>query len=131
MIVRARIVIRGSKGYFEELALVDTGASITLLDTNAAEHLGVKYLGRKMKLIVADGHEIAGELAIVDSLSVEGEELPGAHVLVIDFPARLSESLKSLGVSGRVVLGLSILEILGLVPNTSTGRVEKVGLYAI
>ena len=131
VIVRARVVVRGFKGSIEETALVDTGATLTLLDRRAAEDVGVRLTGRKVRVVVADGHEVVGELAVVESIVVEGEELPGAHVLVVDVPRRLVDMLRSFNLSDRCILGASTLEILGLAPNTVTGRVEKVGLFLV
>ena len=74
-----------------------------------------------------------GDLAIVESLVIEGEELPGTHVAMVEIPSNLGERLRSLGLSNRCIVGASTLELLGLIANPTTGRVEKVGslLWAI
>ena len=107
--------------------MVDTGTSVTLLDEEAADKIGVRLVGKRMTLVVADGHKVSGELAMVDRLVIDGEELPGAHVVVLRLPSKIKERLKSRGLSDWCVVGLSALGILGLAANVAEGRVEKVG----
>ena len=64
---------------------MDTGASLTLLDSDVAEEIDVRYIGRKARVIIADGHEVEAELAIVNKLVIESEELPYAYVAVMSF----------------------------------------------
>jgi len=130
-IVRAKTIIRGFRGFVEEVALVDTGSTYTLIDRALTEEVGVRFLDKKMRVIVADGHEVAGDLAIIDEITVEGEALPFAHALIIDFPAELAKRLEDLGLSRQVILGLLTIEALGLVPDTVMGRLRKVGALLI
>ena len=127
LLVKADVSLVGSKSSLSGTALVDTGTSVTLLDEGAADKIGVRLVGKRMTLVVADGHEVSGELAIVDRLVIDGEELPGAHVIVLRLPNKIKDRLKAHGLSDWCVLGLSALEILGLVANVAKGRVEKVG----
>jgi len=125
MFVKAEFRAIGSRGSIEGVALVDTGASFTMLDRGAADGIGVKYVGRRVRAVVADGHEVEGELAIVDRLVVEGEELLYAYVAVFDFPARVREKLREEGLSDCCIIGLTTLELLQLVPDVTTGRLRK------
>jgi hypothetical protein len=100
---------------------------MTLLDEAIANHIEVRYVGRRAGLAVADGHGVSGELAIVHKLIVEGEELPGAYIAVFRFSDEIKKRLKAHGVMDRCIIGLSALEILGLAANTTTGKVERVG----
>jgi predicted aspartyl protease len=131
MLVKTSIEVAGFRGSRKGLAIVDTGASLTLLDEIVARDIGVRMTGRELSLTVADGHEVKGLLAIVDKLRVEDEELPGAHVAVISFPERLRDRLSMLNVDNWVIVGLATLEILGLTPNVKTGKLEKVGVLAL
>jgi len=127
MLVKARVVVQGYKASAEDYALVDTGSTVSMLDRSVAEKLGVEKTGRVIKLLVADGHEVEGELAIVKRLAIGGRDLPGAHVALIEFDIALKERLKSQGLSEWCIIGLATLEILGLSPNTSKGTVEETG----
>ena len=127
MLVKANVSVVGARDSVTGIALVDTGAPITLLDEAIANHIEVRYVGRRLGLVVADGHEVSGELAIVHKLIVEGEELPGAHIAVFKFSDEIKKRLKAHGVMDGCIIGLSTLEILGLAANTTTGKVERVG----
>jgi len=125
VLVKAGFRVIGSRGSIEGVALVDTGASLTMLDRGVAGDIGVEYVGRRVRVVVADGHEVEGELAIVDKLVVEGEELPYAYVVVLDFPARVRERLEEEGLSDRCIIGLTTLELLQLVPDIATGKLRR------
>ncbi len=88
IIVRARFRIEGFKGFLEGVALVDTGTSFTSLDRGIADEIGVKYLGKSVRVVTADGHEVEAELAIVSKIVVENEELPYAHLAVYEVSAQ-------------------------------------------
>jgi hypothetical protein len=107
VLVKASIEVVGFRGSRKGLAIVDTGASLTLLDEIVAGDIGVRMTGRELSLTVTDGHEVKGLLAIIDKLRVEDEELPGAHVAVISFPERLRNRLSMLNVDNWVILVLS------------------------
>ena len=124
-IVRARVIVRGFRRSSEEIALVDTNVIATFIDRKLAEEIGVKPIGRRIKPVI-DKHELMGELAIVESLTVEGEELPGAHIAVAEIPSSLAEKLRNLRLSNKCIIGASTLELLGLAANPATGRVKKV-----
>jgi len=125
MLVKADFRVIGSRESIEGVALVDTGASLTMLDRGVADGIGVKYVGRRVRIVVADGHEVESELAIVDKLVVEGEELPYAYVAVLDFPARVRERLREEGLSDCCIIGLTTLELLQLVPDITTGKLRR------
>lgn len=123
--VKASIKIVGSRSSAQGIALVDTGASLTLVDEEVANEVGVRYLGRVVRVVVADGHEVQARLAVVDKLIVEGEELLYAHVAVLRFTEKLRERLRSLGLADWCVIGVTTLELLQLVPDPTTGRLRK------
>jgi len=125
VLVKAGFRVVGSRGSIEGVALVDTGASLTMLDRGAADSVGVRYVGRRVRAVVADGREVEGELAVVDRLAVEGEELPYAYVAVLDFPAKVREKLREEGLSDCCIIGLTTLELLQLTPDAATGRLRK------
>jgi len=127
VLVKANVSVVGARDSVTGIALVDTGAPITLLDEAIANHIEVRYVGRRLGLVVADGHEVSAELAIVNKLIVEGEELPGAHLAVFRFSDEVKRRLRAHGVMDGCIIGLSALEILGLAANTTTGKVERVG----
>ncbi|MCC6056434.1 MAG: hypothetical protein LM583_07145 [Desulfurococcaceae archaeon] len=52
MHVKAKVVIRGSKGSAELTALVDAGSSMTVVDRGLAEAIGVEYTDRERELLL-------------------------------------------------------------------------------
>jgi len=131
LIVKASITINGDKSSISEVALTDTGSALTLLDEVIANTVGVRMLNRKIRLVVADGHEVVAKLGVIKELIVEGESLPEVHVGVTKFPEKVKEILRKLGLADWCVIGLATLEILGLAPNTSSGKLEKVGVIIL
>ena len=128
--MKARATVIGFKDRIEGTVLVDTGASLTLLDRRIAEIVGVKSVGRTVN-VVADGHELVAELAILEKLTVEGEELPYAYVAVLEFPNSLRQKLRELSLVDWRMLGLSTLELLQLAPDVRTGTLRKTTAFAI
>lgn len=66
-IVRANLRLEGTKEHSEGTALIDTGASVTLIDRDVADKVGVTHLRRTLTLTIASGHKMEGEL---DSLQL-------------------------------------------------------------
>jgi predicted aspartyl protease len=73
-VVRAKVAVKGLKGFREGTTSVDTGAAMTVVDRGVADAVGVMYTGRRM-LISAAGHRLEGEVTIVKELNIEGEVL--------------------------------------------------------
>lgn len=125
MLVKARFRIVGFKSFVEGVALVDTGATFTILDKSVADTIGVRYIGKKIRIAVADGHEIEGELAIVDKLAIEDEELPHVYVVVTELSDKVKEVLRRAGLCDYLIIGVTTLELLQLVPDPTTDKLQK------
>jgi len=82
-IVRAGVVVKGSRGFRECTVFVDTGASMTVVDRGVADAVGVMYTGRRRMLISATGHRLEGEVAVVKELNIEGEVLDYEKILAL------------------------------------------------
>jgi len=130
-VVKARVRAVGFRGGVEGVVLVNTGASLTLLDMEVAKAIRVKSVGRRVRAVVTDGHELGTELAVLEELVVEGEELPYAYTAVVEFPNGLRGRLRELGLAYWCILGLTTLELLQLVPDTTTGRLRKTAAILI
>jgi predicted aspartyl protease len=131
MYVRARVVLRGFKRGKELVALVDAGASMTVIDSSLADEVGVEFTGRERVLVIASGHRLVGKVAVVKELVVEDEVLDYERVLVLSFSDELKKLLRDLGVDQTIILGVSTLESAGFVPDPTTGRLRRVGLALI
>jgi predicted aspartyl protease len=118
--------MRGSK---DCIALVDTGAAMTVIDRSLAENVGVTYTGRRRSLVSATGHKLEGEVAIVRELIVEDEVLDYEKVIVVELSGDARKVLREIGVDDSVIVGLTTVELAGLMPDTATGRLKKVETF--
>jgi len=107
------------------MAVVDTGASVTVVDKDVADMVGVTYVKRTLILTAASGHKMEGELAVINKLIVEGEELPYAHLLILKIPDEVKETLRLRQLNDWAIIGLTTLELLNLMPDTTTGELKK------
>jgi len=121
-------MLRGFKGCKELTTLVDTGASMTVIDSSLADEVGVEFTGKERALVTASGHKLVGRVAIVKELIIEGEPLDYERVLVLSFSEDLKKLLKELGVDQTIILGVTTLESASLALDTTTGRLRKVRL---
>jgi predicted aspartyl protease len=123
-IVKAAFRLEGLKERVEDKALVDTGASVTIVDKSVADMIGVTYTGRMLSLTTASGHKMQGELAVVKRLIIDQEELPYAHLLVLEIPSSVKEMLRSKQLCEWGIIGLTTLELLNLMPDSATGKLK-------
>jgi len=128
-IVRAKVVLRGSKGSREGVALVDTGAAMTVVGGEVADAVGVMYTGRRRMLMSATGHRLEGEVAIVRELNIEGEALDYEKVLAVKLGEEVKKTLRELDVDDSIIVGIAAIELAGFIPDTSTGKLRKIETF--
>jgi predicted aspartyl protease len=128
-IVRTRVSLKGMRGSKDCIALVDTGAAMSVIDRSLAENVDVTYTGRRRSLVSATGHKLKGEVAIVRELVVEDEVLDYEKVMVVELSGDVRKVLRELGVDNSVIVGLTTVELAGLMPDTATGRLKKVETF--
>lgn len=129
MIVKSDIELKGLKGSEKCRALVDTGATMTVIDKHLAEALGVMYTDRKRMLTSATGHKLEGEIAVVRELTIDGETLDYEKVLVVEFNEEVKKTLSELGVHDSIIIGVTTVELASLIPDLTTGRLRKVETF--
>jgi clan AA aspartic protease len=113
--VRARVGDESGSKSAEVEALVDTGATLTVIPRRLAEELGLRVTGRTQV-------ETAAGRIMLERTRVR-LELEGREELV---PALISD------VIDKVLIGVTALEVLGLQVDPLTGRLKEwtVLLYA-
>lgn len=104
------IVIRGKKEK-KIKALVDTGASYVVLNSQTIKELGLSPTPYKVVLTLADKRQVEARLYVAEA-EAEGRKGP-ILVAELDTPTPL--------------VGIFALETLGLKPNPLTGKLEIVG----
>lgn len=124
--VRAKIVVEGFKDRVKGLALVDSGASITILDENIADKVEVIHTGRRRSLTTASGHKIEGEIAILKKLIIDDEVLDYERTLIVEIPREVKETLRRNELAEWIMVGLLTIEAANYIPDTSTGTLKKV-----
>jgi predicted aspartyl protease len=127
--VVARVLLKGFKNSVELNALVDTGASITIIDKDLADFIGVEYTSRERTLVTASGEVLRGRVAVIREFIIEGEFLDYERVLVVNFNENVKKILRGIGVSDLVILGLTTAESAGFIPDTSTGKLKKTEMF--
>jgi predicted aspartyl protease len=130
-VVKARISLRGSKDSYSSIALVDTGARMTLVDRLLAERIGVVYTGRVLSLVSISGHILKALEAVVPVLEVEGGVLKYEAIAVSDVPEDVKKVLKESSLDENIVTGLLTIERASMVPDTTTGTLRKVESFII
>jgi len=125
-LVKAPIKLHGDRNSVDGMALVDTGSSMTVLDREVADKIGVKYTGRERTLVTASGHKLEGEIAVVNKLTIEGEVLDYAHTLVTQVPNEVKDVLSRNELADWIIVGVTTLELVGYAADTTTGKLRKV-----
>jgi hypothetical protein len=74
------------------------------------------------------GAPVRSAYANVDSMVVEDVEIGPRRILVYSFPDDVREKIRSLGCSDRLILGVAEVESAGYVPDTATGKLQRIGL---
>ena len=128
---KARFRLSGTKGSLEGLALVDTGSLMCVVDEEAADRLGLKPTGRKLKLTTLSGGEVMCGEMISEFLELEGEKLVSERVAVCSLPGSVKGKLEAMDVSPNVIIGVITLEAAGLTVNPLTGELEKLGWLSL
>jgi predicted aspartyl protease len=126
VLVKARVSMSGSRGSYSSIALVDTGARMTLVDRLVAERVGVEYTGRVLGFTSISGHIVKAVEAIVPVFEVEGEVLKYEIVAVAGIPENVKRVLSQSGLDENVVVGLLTIERANMVPDTTTGTLRRV-----
>ncbi|RLI10928.1 hypothetical protein DRO33_04965 [Candidatus Bathyarchaeota archaeon] len=129
MLVRARVRVRGTRSSRSLMALVDTGARMSVLDKELAEELGVNYTGRELSFISISGHRLRASEAVVLEFEVDGELLRYEAVAVADLPEAVKAALRSSGLDERLVVGLLTLERANMVPDATRGLLRRVEAF--
>jgi len=124
-IVRAKVAVKGLKGFREGTALVDAGAAMTVVDGEVADAVGVTYTGRRRMLMSAAGHRLEGEVAIVRELNIEGEVLDYEKVLAVRLSEEVKKTLRKLDVDDSIIVGITTIELAGFIQDTTTGKLRK------
>jgi len=127
VLVKARVRLLGTKAsHSANTVLADSGARMSLVDRHLAEHVGVQYTGRDINFVSISGHTVKASEAIVSELEVEGEVLRYEAVAVAEIPNTVKETLKKNGLDENIVVGVLTLERANMIPDTTTGKLEKV-----
>jgi len=131
MLVKAKVKLSGVKDSYSSIALIDSGARMSLLDKALAEKLGVEYTGREVDFISISGHTVKGLEAILFQIDVEGEVLKYEPVAVAEIPKTVKEALRKSELDENVIVGILTLERANMIPDTTTGTLKKVESFIL
>jgi len=130
-LAKARFKIVGEKASLRDVAVVDTGSLMSIVDEEIASTLGLKPTGRTLRLTTLSGEEVLCEEMLSMSFEIEDERLAYERVAVCKLSEKVKERLKAMRVSPHVIIGVMTLEAAGFVVNPLTGKIEKVGWLAL
>ncbi len=131
VLVRAEVKLKGARSSYSSTVLADSGARMSLIDKDLAERLGVRYTGREIDFVSISGHTVKGLEAIVPELEVEGEVLKYEPVAIAEIPKAVRKALSDSELDENVIVGVLTLERANLIPDTTTGRLRKVGSFIL
>jgi len=106
--VKARIGDPGKRRIVEVDALVDTGATLTVVPRRLVEELGLEVTGRVSAMTVGGKIEVERTRIWVE-LEGRGDIVPAVISDIVD----------------RVLIGITTLEVLGLQVDPVTGRLKE------
>ena len=129
MHVRARIRICGWEKVFSGVVLVDTGATGIVVDESLVEELRLKAFGEGE--VATLGAAVKCRFADVTNVIIEDAEIGPRRLIVCKFPKKVKEKLKLMGLSEKVILGVSAVEDAGYIPSTEKGMLIRVGFLAL
>jgi geranylgeranyl pyrophosphate synthase len=101
---------------------------MTVADRDVADAVGVVYTGRGRTLISATGHRLEGEVAVVRELIVEEEVLDYEKILAARLGEEVKRALRKLDVDDSII-GITTIELAGLISDTATGRLRKIEAF--
>ena len=128
---RAKFRVSGDRDCIEGIAIVDTGSSLSIIDENIAEKLGLKPTKRTIKLTTLSGEEVMCSEMLTSAFEIESEKLVSERVAVCKLSNNVREKLRVMGVYEGVIIGVVTLETAGFAVNPLTGKIEKVGWLAL
>ena len=132
VLVKSRVRLLGTRAdYSTDRALADSGARMSLVDRLLAERIGVQYTGREISFVSISGHSVKAMEAVVSELEVEGEALRYEAIAVSEIPGIVKETLKKNGLDENMVVGVLTLERANMIPDTTTGKLEKVESFIL
>lgn len=113
--VQIELTLIGSRSGRKVTALVDAGATYTVLSPELAEALGIPKLPRALKLRRANGHSVEAQVGTV-VIRIQDREAPATAVLLP---------------GAEPLLGAEALEALGLKVDPTTKVLEPTRSYTI
>ncbi len=81
-----KVLLRGPKRETEETAVIDTGATFSVIPPSMANFLGLRKIFRRQITLVTVSGVIKSHLAVLDVLLVAGKELHELEFAVHEIP---------------------------------------------
>ena len=122
-VIRAKVVIKGSKGVVEENVLIDTGAIHSIIDEELANETSVKLLKKSEKITLRGiCCQVEGKLCVADMLTIEEITVGPSVAVLTRLSTEVKEVLKSYNLPNTLIPGLC--NIVGLTIDTKSGRLK-------
>ncbi len=104
---------------------------MSLIEKSLANYLGVEYAGREMNFLSISGQQITGFETIVPIIEIDNEVLRYEAMAVVEILSVVKELLRRNKLDENIIVRISTLERANMVPDTSTGDLEKVKSFIL
>ena len=127
--IGAKVKLRGKAGEVERFALVDTGATFSIMGRELAEDLGVTYVPEERRRVSLQALccGVEGELALLEEMLIEGVYAGVGPVVIVELSSEVKRALGSAGLAEDFIIGLSDLMRTGYVVDLRERRLRYVG----
>ena len=126
--ILAKVRVQGTQNSIEIVALVDTGASLSIIDESLANYIGVEFPKKEKAYVKGICCEVEGLLGTIKILEVEGRYVGSSIVIVTRLSDEVKKTLRKLGASDSFILGLK--NLIGFTIDETQRKLKWVGYIA-
>ncbi len=129
--ILAKVLLQGTKNQVTGQALVDTGATFTVIDEELANYLGVEPVPKRERervKLVSLCCTVEGKLVNLKYMEIEGKPVGATSVIVVNLSRKIKEVLKKLGAREDIVIGMADLSKTGYIIDPVQGKLKYIGI---
>ncbi|RLE56574.1 MAG: hypothetical protein DRJ40_05555 [Thermoprotei archaeon] len=132
--ILAKVLLQGTKNQVAGQALVDTGATFTVIDEELANYLGVEPVPKRERervKLVGLCCTVEGKLVNLKYMEIEGRPVGATSVIMVKLSKEIKEALKKLGARQDVIIGIADLSKTGHTIDLVQRKLKYVGIICV